>query len=84
MVVAATNRPDLLDYALVRPGRLDRLIYVPPPDLEARQDILRIALAKTPHSKEVADALPVIAKETEGLSGKWVGRFKSQHVFNTV
>lgn len=42
---------------------------MPPPDLEARHDILRIALAKTPHSPEVLDALPALAKETEGLSG---------------
>lgn len=42
LVVAATNRPDVLDPALLRPGRLDRLLYVGPPDLEARRQILRI------------------------------------------
>jgi len=48
IVVAATNRPDLLDEALLRPGRLDKLLYVPPPDLSARQDILTLALQRTP------------------------------------
>ena len=49
VVVCATNRPDLLDDALLRPGRLDRLLFVPPPDLSARLDILRITLRNTPH-----------------------------------
>lgn len=41
VVIAATNRPDLIDPALLRPGRLEKLIYVPPPDYEARLEILR-------------------------------------------
>ena len=44
LVVAATNRPDLLDAALLRPGRFDRLVYVPPPDTEARAAILRVIM----------------------------------------
>ena len=44
-VVAATNRPDVLDSALMRPGRLDRILYVGAPDLETRKDIFRIRLA---------------------------------------
>ena len=48
IVVAATNRPDLLDDALMRPGRLDRHVLVPPPDLQARVEILRISLRHTP------------------------------------
>src|SRR3712207_8299417 len=41
VVIGATNRPDLIDPALLRPGRLERLVYVPPPDAEARAAILR-------------------------------------------
>lgn len=48
IVIAATNRPDLLDDALLRPGRFDQIIYVPPPDEEARLSILRICTSKTP------------------------------------
>jgi len=44
VIVAATNRPDILDPALLRPGRLDRLVYVPPPDLPSRLAILKISL----------------------------------------
>ncbi|KAJ1406879.1 P-loop containing nucleoside triphosphate hydrolase protein [Ochromonadaceae sp. CCMP2298] len=48
VVVAATNRPDMLDPALVRPGRIDRKIYVPPPDAQSRAQILRMELRKMP------------------------------------
>ena len=48
VVVGATNRPELIDPALLRPGRLERLVYVPPPDADARADILRAAAAATP------------------------------------
>ena len=58
-VVAATNRPDLVDPALLRPGRFDRLIYIPPPDkAEDRTAILRVLLKKTPLDDDVdLDAL---------------------------
>ena len=61
VVVAATNRPDLLDDALMRPGRLDRHVLVPPPDLKARESILRISLRKTPH--DFGDYPAVLAEE---------------------
>jgi len=48
VVIAATNRPDILDPALLRPGRFDRLIYVPPPDKEARKEILMIHMRGVP------------------------------------
>jgi transitional endoplasmic reticulum ATPase len=48
VVIGATNRPDLVDPALLRPGRLERLIYVPPPDAEARAEILRAAARTVP------------------------------------
>lgn len=53
VVVAATNRPDLLDPALMRPGRIDRKVYVPPPDLRSRREILAIALRGVPVDGDV-------------------------------
>ena len=67
VVIAATNRPDLLDPALLRPGRFDRLIYVPPPDFKARLSILKIHTAKMPLAPDVD--LERLAKMTEGYSG---------------
>jgi len=63
--VGATNRPELLDEALLRPGRLDQLIYIPLPDLPARQGILESTLRKSP----IAPNVPIsfIAQKTEGL-----------------
>lgn len=46
VIMGATNRPDILDKALIRPGRFDRLIYIPPPDSEARKEIFRINISK--------------------------------------
>jgi AAA family ATPase len=46
VIFGATNRPDILDKALIRPGRFDRLIYIPPPDVEAKQEIFKINLQK--------------------------------------
>ena len=46
VIMGATNRPDILDKALIRPGRFDRLIYIPPPDFEARKEIFRINISK--------------------------------------
>ncbi len=67
VVIAATNRPDLLDPALLRPGRFDRLIYVPAPDYKARLSILKIHTKKMPLAPDVD--LAKIAKLTEGYSG---------------
>jgi len=66
VVVGATNRPELIDPALLRPGRLERLIYVPPPDAAARADILRAAAARTPLSPDVD--LDALGAELEGYS----------------
>merc|ERR1711987_9278 len=65
--VGATNRPELLDEALLRPGRLDQLIYIPLPDLPARQSILEATLRKSPIAPNVP--LSFIAQKTEGFSG---------------
>ncbi|MGQ4915082.1 MAG: CDC48 family AAA ATPase [Candidatus Asgardarchaeia archaeon] len=67
IAIAATNRPDIIDPALLRPGRFDRLIYVPPPDKEARLEILTIYTSKMPLSDDVD--LVELAQETEGFAG---------------
>jgi transitional endoplasmic reticulum ATPase len=66
VVVAATNRPDRVDPALLRPGRLDRLVYVAPPDQAARADVLRAAARRTPLDPAVD--LAALAGRTEGYS----------------
>merc|ERR1712099_96157 len=65
--IGATNRPELLDEALLRPGRLDQLIYIPLPDLPARQGILESTLRKSPIAPDVP--LSFISQKTEGFSG---------------
>merc|ERR1712084_32092 len=65
--VGATNRPELLDDALLRPGRLDQLIYIPLPDKPARQGILEATLKKSPIAPNVP--LSFIAELTDGFSG---------------
>ncbi len=66
-VLAATNRPDLLDSALMRPGRFDRLVYVPPPDRKSRLAILKIHLRGKPMAADVD--LGQVAAKTENYSG---------------
>jgi transitional endoplasmic reticulum ATPase len=67
IIIAATNRPDIVDPALLRPGRFDRLLLVPPPDLEARKQIFRIHTKKTPLAEDVK--LDDLARKTEGYTG---------------
>ncbi|XP_008274290.1 ATPase family gene 2 protein homolog B [Stegastes partitus] len=67
MVVAATNRPDCLDSALLRPGRLDHIIYVPPPEQQARLAILKVCTKLMPVSSDVC--LEELATNTELYSG---------------
>ena len=66
-IIGATNRPDQIDPAILRPGRLDQLIYVPLPDEEARLSIMNAQLRKTP--LEPGLDLRAIAKLTNGFSG---------------
>jgi transitional endoplasmic reticulum ATPase len=66
VVLGATNRPELVDPALLRPGRLERLVYVPPPDPPAREAILRSAAKNTPLSSDVD--LASLAEDLEGYS----------------
>ena len=67
VVVGATNRPDLVDPALLRPGRMGRLVFVPPPDAAARAEILRAASKRTPLGPGVD--LDAVAAGTDGYSG---------------
>jgi len=67
IIVSATNRPDVLDPALLRPGRFDRQVVVPLPDIRGREQILKVHTQKVPLDKD-ADVLP-IAKGTPGFSG---------------
>ena len=67
IVIAATNRPDILDPALLRPGRFDRQVVVPLPDIRGREEILKVHMRKVPMSGDVkAD---IIARGTPGFSG---------------
>ncbi len=67
IVVAATNRPDVLDPALLRPGRFDRQVVVPLPDIKGREMILEVHMRKVPTASDVRPAL--IARGTPGFSG---------------
>jgi cell division protease FtsH len=67
ILVAATNRPDVLDPALLRPGRFDRQVVVPRPDVKGRQKILHVHSRKVPMSEDVN--LGLVAKGTPGFSG---------------
>jgi transitional endoplasmic reticulum ATPase len=66
-IIAATNRPDLLDPALLRPGRFDKLIYVPPPDFKARLEIFKVHTRKMPLSEDVN--MEELAKLADGYTG---------------
>jgi cell division protease FtsH len=67
IIIAATNRPDVLDPAILRPGRFDRRITVPRPDVQGREQIFRVHTRKTPLSTDVD--VEVLARMTPGMSG---------------
>jgi len=67
IVIAATNRPDVLDPALLRPGRFDRQVVVPLPDVRGREQILKVHMRKVPLSEDVRPG--IIARGTPGFSG---------------
>lgn len=67
IVVAATNRPDILDAALLRPGRFDRQVYVTLPDIRGREQILAVHMRKIPAGQDVNPS--IIARGTPGMSG---------------
>ncbi|MGH8657411.1 MAG: ATP-dependent zinc metalloprotease FtsH, partial [Gammaproteobacteria bacterium] len=67
IIIAATNRPDVLDPALLRPGRFDRQVVVPLPDIRGREQILRVHMRKVPLAEDVKPG--IIARGTPGMSG---------------
>ena len=67
ILIAATNRPDILDTALLRPGRFDRRVVVNMPDVKGREDILKVHIKNIPLDKEID--LSVLARSTPGFSG---------------
>ena len=66
-IVAATNRPDMIDKALMRPGRLDRIVYVSLPDFNTRKEIFELKLKQIPVSDDVQ--LETLVQKTEKYSG---------------
>jgi len=78
VVIGATNRPDIVDAALLRPGRFDRLLYVPPPDRESRIQILKIHLKKKPLDKSVD--IERLADQTDGYTGADIASLSSAAV----
>ena len=67
IVIAATNRPDIIDKALTRPGRFDHLIYVPPPDFDSRKQVFSISMKKMPLDKDIS--VENLAIWSEGYGG---------------
>jgi len=82
MVIAATNRPDIIDSALLRPGRFDRLIEIGLPDELARQEILKIHTAKKPLAEDVK--IEDLAKRTDQYSGADLGALVSEAVMLAI
>jgi transitional endoplasmic reticulum ATPase len=82
VIIAATNRPDLVDPALLRPGRIDRFVLIPPPDEKARLQILKVHTKNTPLAKDVD--LNEIAKRTEGFSGADLEALVRESVMNAL
>merc|ERR1719502_1950208 len=68
-IIGATNRPDIIDPAVMRPGRLDQLINIPLPDEGSRMNILKSVTRKSPLSAELTEKLPYLAKTLHGFSG---------------
>jgi len=82
VIIAATNRPDMLDPALLRPGRFDRLVAIPAPDLEGRKQILRIHTAKKPLAEDVD--LDELAKRTDSYTGADLAALTNEAVMLTI
>jgi transitional endoplasmic reticulum ATPase len=78
VVIAATNRPDIVDAALLRPGRFDRLLYVPPPDRDSRIQIIKIHIKKKPLDDDVN--IERLADQTEGYTGADIASLSSAAV----
>jgi transitional endoplasmic reticulum ATPase len=81
-VIAATNRPDMIDPALLRPGRFDRLVFIGPPDLEARKEILRIHTKDKPLDKDVD--LDKLATKMENFTGAEIAAVCNEAVMLSI
>jgi len=82
VVIAATNRPDMIDPALLRPGRFDRLVKIPAPDLEGRKQIIKIHTAKKPLADDVD--IDELARKTDGYSGADLAALANEAVMLTI
>ena len=82
VVIAATNRPDILDPALLRPGRFDRLILVPAPDEKARYEILKVHTRRMPLAEDVN--LKELAKRLEGYTGADIAALVREAAMNAL
>ncbi len=82
VVIGATNRPDIIDTGLLRPGRFDRLIFTPEPDEKSRLEIFKIHTAEMPLTKEVN--LEKLAKETQNYSGADIESICREAAMNAV
>jgi transitional endoplasmic reticulum ATPase len=82
VVLAATNRPDMVDPAVLRPGRFDRLIYVPPPDEKTRLQIFKIHTRKMPLDEDVS--LEKLAALTEGYTGADIAAICREAAMNAI
>ncbi|RJS73775.1 AAA family ATPase [Methanophagales archaeon] len=82
VIIAATNRPDMVDPALLRPGRLDRLIYIQPPDKEGRKKIFEVHLRGKPIGEDVD--IEELAKRTEGYVGADIAGIVKEAVMSAL
>ncbi len=82
VVVASTNRPDVLDPAMLRPGRFDRLVYAPPPDKKSRAELFQQYLEKAPLASGMS--FDKLADETEGYTGADISNICRQVKLNTL
>ena len=82
ILIAATNRPDVLDPALLRPGRFDRRVVVPRPDVKGREEIFRVHTRKTPLGEDVT--LGVLARGTPGFSGADLANLVNEAALNAA
>ena len=82
IVIAATNRPDVLDPALLRPGRFDRQVHVPLPDIRGREAILKVHMRKVPVADDVNPR--EIARGTPGFSGAQIANLVNEAALLTA
>ena len=82
VVIAATNRPDIMDPALLRPGRFDKSIFIGPPDKESREKIFKIHTANKPLDEDVD--IGALAERTEGCTGADISAICNEAVMNAV